>query len=92
MARNEPAARITYGPLILAKGLYAKTEPEEIFRTRLDKGGEWKLSVLPGRGGDTDGSWLLRMERGGEALSVAVSDFASVADRDDPENRFSIWF
>jgi hypothetical protein len=32
------------------------------------------------------------MERGGEALSVAVSDFASVADRDDPENRFSIWF
>ncbi len=92
MARNEPAARITYGPLILAKGLYAKTEPEEIFRTRLDKGGEWKLSVLPGRGGDTDGSWLLRMERGGEVLSVAVSDFASVADRDDPKNRFSIWF
>ena len=92
MSRTEPGLRITYGPIVLAKGLYAGTKRDDVFRNQLGEGVDWKLSALPGCGHDTDGSWLLQMERGGEKRTIPVSDFASVADRDDPANRFSIWF
>ena len=40
----------------------------------------------------TNGAWLLTLSRGTEQAEIPVSDFASAADADDVDNRFSIWF
>ena len=90
-ARQKAGTRILYGPLILAKGRYAGTSDEEIFRDRVADG-EWKAAIRPVPPRKTNGAWLLTLTRGTEQVEIPVSDFASVADADDAENRFSIWF
>ena len=90
-ARQKVGTRILYGPLILAKGRYAGTSDEEVFRDRVADG-EWKAAIRPVQPRKTSGAWLLTLSRGTEQVEIPVSDFASVADADDAENRFSIWF
>ena len=81
----------TLATLILAKGRYAGTSDEEIFRDRVTDG-EWKAAIRPVPPRKTTGAWLLTLTRGTEQVEIPVSDFASVAAADDVENRFSIWF
>ena len=90
-ARQKVGTRILYGPLILAKGRYAGTSDEEIFRDRVADG-EWKAAIRLIQPRKTSGAWLLTLSRGTEQVEIPVSDFASVADADDADNRFSIWF
>jgi predicted amidohydrolase YtcJ len=54
--------------------------------------GEWKAAIRPVPPRKTTGAWLLTLSRGAEQVEIPVSDFASVADVDDADNLFSIWF
>ena len=92
LARNRPAARLLYGPLVLAKAKCLGDTREEIldFTSVNGRGYSCSLKSLKARG--VDGAWTATFTRGGEAFSVKVCDFASSADSDDPSNCFSIWF
>jgi len=90
-ARTRPGVRVYYGPVLLAKGLYAGTAEEDIFRDLLTSG-EWRLTIEPRARVKTDGAWKLRLVKDGACVTLDVGDFASIADADDPANRFSIWF
>ena len=68
-----------------------KTDKEEICRDRVADG-EWKAAIRPVPPRKTNGAWLLTLSRGTEQVEIPVSDFASVADADDADNLFSIWF
>ena len=97
LSRQEPAARVLRGPLVLAKGRLAGTSREEtLFATTL-RGRGWRAAALrPAPRTSANAGvfqpWTLVLERGDESRAIPVADFASVSNIDDPGNWFSIWF
>ncbi len=91
-SRKTMGTRILYGPVILAKGLYAGTAADEIDCDLVGDGAGWKASVRPIAATRTEGAWELRLEKDGSVKTLRVGDFATIADTDDPSNHFSIWF
>lgn len=92
LARKTPAARLLYGPLLLAKAKCLGGTEEEIlgFATVNGRGYSCQLKPLEAQG--VDGAWTATFTRGDESFSVRVCDFATAADSDDPANLFSVWF
>ena len=92
MLRQEPGARVEYGPLLLAKAKLAGTTREATFAPETFNGRctEAKLEPRPAQG--VMGAWTLELDDGTRKLSVPVCDYPSAADFDDADNWFSIWF
>ena len=92
LARKTPGVRVQYGPILLAKGLYAGTSKDDVLKDLLTDVKGWKLSVAPAKPVKTDGAWTLTLSKDGVSHVLPVGDFASIADADDASNLFSIWF
>ena len=92
LARTAPAARLLYGPLLLAKAKALGDTREQIlgFKTVNGRGFACRLTPIEPKG--VVGAWTAEFTRGDERFAVKVCDFASAADADDPDNLFSIWF
>ena len=94
VAREELAAYVTRGPLVLAKSVRHGLGERDVFSSTTINGDfGWKATtrlVAPDCG--AWGKWELTLEKGGERRSIVVSDFASAAPSDDWHNAFSIWF
>ena len=92
LARTAPAARLLYGPLLLAKAKRLGDTRKEIldFKTVDRRGFSCRLAPLKAEG--VVGAWTAEFANGTERFSVKVCDFASAGDADDPSNLFSIWF
>ena len=92
LARTVPAARLFYGPLLLAKAKRLGATRSEILDFKTVNGRGFACTLRPLKASGVDGAWTAEFAKGGETFSVKVCDFASAADSDDPENLFSIWF
>ena len=92
LARTAPAARLCYGPLLLAKAKRLGCSRAEILDFASVNGRGFSCALAPLGTKGVDGAWTATFSRDGESFAVRVCDFASVADSDDPENLFSIWF
>ena len=92
--RTEPAARLYYGPLLLAKTQYWGETRQEVLRADMNGGG-WKvMSSRPLKDNRTMGAWTVEFGRGDERRSVRVCDFGSAGDFVSAPfaSTFSIWF
>ena len=89
--RKAPGVRVFRGPLLLAKGLLAGDCDKEVFGD-LGIDETWTATLSPRQGKDTWGSWNVTFEKDGVRKTVGASDYQSVADFDDWQNSFSIWF
>ena len=92
LARKKPGVRVQYGPILLAKGLYAGTPKDDVLKDLLTDTKGWKLSIAPAKPVKTEGAWTLTLSKAGASHVLPVGDFASVADVDDASNLFSVWF
>jgi len=92
LARRSSGAYVMRGPLVLAKCLRAGEKPERIFDIRTVNRCDCRVSVEPLSNDSVWGAWKLILSQGEDRRVFNVSDFASAADTDDPDNAFSIWF
>ena len=96
LVRQEPAATIMRGPILLAKGRAAgTTRAETFFFNSINARGfraELRPAILRADNALCWGSWTLDLVRGNQRHMVPVADFWSVSCANDPENWFSLWF
>lgn len=92
LARTTPAARLMYGPLLLAKSKLAGNTQAEIFDVNSVNNKGYACALEPLESQAVVKAWKATFKKGDESFTVNVCDFASAADGDDPENAFSIWF
>ena len=94
VGRNDMAAYIMRGPLVLAKTSRLGLPEKDVFASGTINGDKtWKATVkpLPTANGFW-GVWELTLSNGTEWRTMKVGNFASVAPNSDWHNAFSIWF
>jgi len=92
LARLAPAARIVYGPLLLAKSKRVTEDPKTILERETVNGRGFSCTLAPVAADGTWGAWEATLTDGVTTIVRRVCDFSSAAEADDPDNRFSIWF
>ena len=93
LSRTEGAAFVMRGPLLLARCTRAGGAAEEILKVgKTVNHGGFEATATPHQNANVWGAWTLTLKSGKDERKVEVSDYASSADTDDPDNTFSIWF
>lgn len=92
LARADPALRLVFGPLLLAKSKRLGDSVATVFATQSSGNRLCECSLEPENAEGVWGVWKAHIRNGNNTVSVRVCDFASAADSDDPANAFSIWF
>lgn len=93
LSRTEGAAFVMRGPLLLARCTRAGGAAEEILKVgKTVNHGGFEATATPHQNANVWGAWTLTLKSGKDERKSEVSDYASSADTDDPDNAFSIWF
>ena len=93
LSRRDGAAFVMRGPLLLARCTRAGGSPDEILKVgKTVNHGGFRATATSHANKNVWGAWTLALESGKDVRTAEVSDYASSADTDDPDNAFSIWF
>ena len=97
VARENLAAYVVRGPLVLARSARLGLVAREIFAAGTVNGDRaWRVEAKPlptdAKPAPVWGAWELTFVKDGETRSVPVCDFASAASDDDWHGGFSVWF
>ena len=93
-ALDRPAARLTRGPLVLAKATSVGGSAAELFARQTDNGMGASVSLVRREARTTWGAWTAEIRTPSGLVQVPVCDYQSAGDEDTPPCReaFSIWF
>ena len=92
LSRLTPAAKLVYGPLLLAKAKRVTKDAKAILDRDSVQGRNFTCTLEPIEADGVWGAWEATFTDGVTTIVREVCDFSSAADSEESGNLFSIWF